>query len=1147
MKILSRFPRPAGIFAVAMASFSMALSSLNAADFPWQESQARVLPNGDIQWSPRPYEFIAGETIRYIDFESGDDSNDGASKSSPWKHHPWDPNATDQAAAHEGVTTYVFKGGVDYRGLMVADESGEPGNPIRLARDPSWGEGPARILGSARLPAKWVPASGVNHPERLPEVDKVWALDMGALGLLNEEGMPRLEARRFYQNTIPEPWYGLFRVDDKGSHMQHLARTPDWQPGNENFPLDYWHSMDGVYKELDPKNPEGRELRRGFYDEWLKGHPDDFFEGGYLWPQYALFMGGPTARKIESTMKSRGHEIPVYNPEAGSLLPEKFGSWGQDLRYMIDNLPQFLDSPEEFYFDPETGFLFYRPLEGTNPNDQRLEWSMIQGGVEVDDHSNVEIAGLDFLYQESFGVEFHNNVENAMVRNCRFEDILQFGVTQDFKNWRSDKDRETKEIVPRYATNILVHDCYFQDIWETVVRMGANQEYFRVLGHVELLRSKSVNSGIRHKDNIQTPLPAVEILYPQTGIIAGNIIEDSWGSGLMIFAGISSGSSVDWPLSRLLVYENKTVDTALAVNDYGGMSLWQGGSIYCYNNNIGNSPGVMPAGILMFGRENGQATNLSYPLYLDGAYKIFSFNNIIWARSNDPTEDEFATKTPGYFMVFGFLNQFVNNTLYRTGKGVGGSAGNRNDVIGNLMVEVGDETRLGGRNPDAFIAHDRAGDPSLVGGGDDGSSGRVGVPTLAYANNVFQGEAVAGKLLRENPEGGFPVGIEGTTVEELKAAMEAYPIRFAQLGWETEDKPIPGKSTPGPIDTLDEVDFVPVEGSMAIDNGATYFIPWSLYGTVGEWHFTENHADPNRSIDYAWYQSEAHYRRSIYPYVPPLDLVFNEASLENYTNGILEDWCRGAMTFDGERFASVSDAKMREDIVVPIYRLHRRGELVRQHHLPGELDAHWVVPEPIKGEGRRAEYEKDATYYFPGEYRKTLISKTGNLLVEAVLRTETPGGGILGKFDGKSGYRLYLNDQGQAVFEIASGGKTASVTSADSVANGQWRHVLAEVDRMSGAMRIYVDGQLSAESTVALPADASLDNHADFLVGKTQDEKYFTGEMDFMRVTHGTLADAQTSIEELYAWQTDGPFKRDMRGQTPVNRRDVGALEFTGN
>ena len=74
---------------------------------------------------------------RYIDFDSGNDANGGLSKQTPWKHHPWDPNAGRVAAACKGVHTYVFKQGMDYRGELNANESGAQGVPIILTRDPS--------------------------------------------------------------------------------------------------------------------------------------------------------------------------------------------------------------------------------------------------------------------------------------------------------------------------------------------------------------------------------------------------------------------------------------------------------------------------------------------------------------------------------------------------------------------------------------------------------------------------------------------------------------------------------------------------------------------------------------------------------------------------------------------------------------------------------------------------------------------------------------------------------------------------------------------------------------------------------------------------------------------------------------------------
>ncbi len=1097
----------------------------SGAEYSWQKLQAEPTPTGDLKWSPRPFEFTPGDEVRYIDFENGDDSNDGLTKGTPWKHHPWDSEATGKAAQASGAITYVFRRGVDYRGNLVADESGEPGNPIRLTCDPDWGEGQARIMASTRLPAQWVRATTMEQPDRLPEPEKVWAIDMAEIGLLNEDGKLYQRHRKHWKDAVQMPYVGLFLVDEDGaSHTQHNARTPDWQPGNDNFVLDYWHRMDGAKNLTDEKGL----VRKGIWDEEvLQGHPPDYFTGGYIWPQYGHFMGGPMPRLITETTKTkRGTEIPMYNPEEGVIYTGCYGNWAENLRYMIENLPQYLDSAGEFYFDEETGLFFYRPEEGQNPNELRLEYSSIANGVVIEDRSHIEISGLDFRYQTTHGVAIGGNVEDVTIRNCVFQDILQYGVRQSFANWRVHKE-------PEFADRLRVTDCDFRNIWETSIEMTAARSHDKVLGHIEVMRNRVHNSGVRDKGNVQSAVPAINLKYMVTGKIAGNILSRCFGSGIMVSGsqrGNTSRLACDHPLSRILVHHNKTEDTALGVNDYGGMSLWQGGSIYCYNNNIGNSPGYMPAGITMFG---GREMNLSYPLYLDGAYKVFSFNNIVWARSNELQKEKYATRTPGYFMVFGFLNQFVNNTLYRHGDGVGGSSGHRNDVLGNVFSDI----------EDAFIAHDRSGDPSLVGGGDTGASGRRGVPTLAYANNVFFGEAKAGRLLRPNEPAGYPEGIQADTVEKLAQMMQDFPIRYGQLGRRTEKDPIVGKATPGPVRDVSEVDFRPAEDSAALDSGVKYFVPWSLYGTVGEWNFNENHADPDTVLDYSWYMSKAHYNRSIYEFIPSEDLRINQASLEDYVPSPSEDWVNGAMVFDGGRYGRVPDEFMRKDITLPMVWTDRKGDTRVRNRLP---EKHWIVPEPTSGKGRQAKYADDAVLRYPGDERKTLVIQTENMLVEANLRVdeEHKGGTILAKHDGRSGYRLFINQDGAAEFQISSGGTHGSVATARQINDGEWHHVLAEVDRQTGRMTIYLDGKQSDQTRASLAPDASLDNRSDFLVGRADDgSHHLEGAIDFMRVCRGTLEDAQTDIAELYEWQTNGPFLRDFCGNEPVGKRDAGAIE----
>ncbi len=1096
------------------------------AEYSWQKPHARVLPNGDLEWAPEPFEFEAGETVRYIDYENGDDSAPGTSKRSAWKHHPWDPEATGQAAQVSGIHTYVFRCGVMYRGQLQADESGQEGNPIRLTSDPNWGDGEAWMVGSVRLSGEWVRAETVDHPERLPEVDKVWAIDLKPLGLLNDDN-----GIAYSGGGVSPTFTALFLVDQGDSSRLHLARWPDWQRGSDNFAIDYWNIIDGPGTVT---SEDGSWTASGMYDEDLRGHPQDYFTGGFIWKQYRSFMGTPTPSRIPATRSVENKngeqiEVPMYHPEQGVLLKGGQAGYGTGgLRYMIDNLPQFLDSAGEFYLDTETGMLFYRPADGVNPNELHLELSNKVTQIAIPSQSHIEISGLKFSFAHGSTIDMDDTVTDVHVHHCKFKDVPGTGVAGGVS-----LSNDVNHVLDR----IRVADCDFRDMWTTAIRLTGtfkwnDAKYRGMLKHVELMRNRTFNTGMRHTGSRWSNVPAIALNMVQTGEIAGNIVRRSFGSGIVCLGGKEGNLGAhdardqDLPLIRIIVHHNKTEDTALGVNDYGGLALWQGGPTYCYSNNIGNSPGHMPSGF--FGMTH--PINLSYPLYLDGAFKQYCFNNIIWGRTTDPS-DPFANTTPGYFMVFGFLNQFTNNTVYRNAKGIGGSSGNRNDVVSNVFAEISDR----------FLQNNREGDPSLVGGGDDASSGVRGIPTLAFARNLFHGTAEAGSLLRERDD--RDQFIEAQTIRKMAEMMEGYGVRVPLLGKSVQDRPITGKPGDGPLDELTpDVDFHPTPGSPAVDAGATYFIPWSLHGNVGEWNFNENHDRPDVVTDYHFYMSEAHFHRSMYEYIPSFDLRVNAATLAHYVPSPSEDWVNGALQFDGRRFASYPDSLLRQDVVISIGSWDRSGR--RTNRMPEDP---WVVDEPTgQKRGRRSSpYAKDDYMRYPAEKRKTLIITTQNLLVEVNLKVaDGTGGTILGKRDGESGYSLSVNDQGRAEFTVSSGGVHDTVATDAAINDGEWHHVLAEIDRESGRMSIYLDGQAAGEAEATLGSDASLDTRADFLVGKSRDDTgYFKGAIDFMRVCRGTLEDARTDIAELYEWQTHGPVKYDLAGCKPVGRRDAGALE----
>ncbi len=1111
---------------------TMSITAISAGDYSWQKPHAKVLPNGDLEWAPEPYRFAPGDGIRYVDYKNGDDSKSGTTKAEAWQHHPWDRDAKGNAAKASGTITYVFKGGVIYRGQLEADESGKPGNPIRLLADPSWGKGRPWFFGSGKLPAKWVRATSVKHPERLPQPGKVWALNLKDAGFkLHKNGIVATQIQmhpRGFPRTknLRPPEFGLYKVDGDGKfETMHLARTPNWKPMGDNFALDYWHTVDA---------PAERNGVKGFKDSiWAgKDLPKDYFDGGYVWMGWRGLMGTPTPSVIENPAKTKKGSAPYFDPEDGTLMTNRFYGHGKGgLPYMIENLPQFLDSPGEYYLDVKSGYLFLWPPKDGDPNAMHFELSDDAGTIEIISKSHIEIGGLGFAFTRGDVISVENEVSDLNIHHCDFRNLGDTAI-------KATQNKFAKKLC--VMDRIRVADCSFVQIdYQAISISGTwpwNKPEFRGrLERADVLRNRTFETGERQRGQRFSNVAAINVSFAQRGEIAGNVVIRSLGSGIVVHGGKGGSTghvtskNKDRPLIRILVHHNKTEDTALGVNDYGGLALWQGGSTYAWSNNIGNSPGHIPAGFWGVTKP----VNLSYPLYLDGAFKQYCFNNIIWGRTTDRS-DPYANTTPAYWMVFGFLNHFTNNTVYRQASGMGGSSGNRNDIISNLFADISE----------AYIKSNRIGDPSLVGGGDDSAaSGLRGIPTLAFAHNIFYGKAKAGFLIREKEmqKAGLKKMIEADSIDKLREQMQAFPMRLGTLGESVEKSPIVGAPSDGPINELSaDIDFHPTPNSPARDAGGIYFMPWSLYGTVGEWNFVENHAEPKVIIDYHWWMSETHYDRQMYEQVPSYDLIANEASLDTYESGPSEDWAKSAMRFDGKRHATTSDASMRGDLKINLGLLDAASR--RDVPLPIEP---WKVDKPT---GKKGHYSMKDFMTYPGKLRKTPIIRTENCLVEAIFKTQAghTGSIIANKFDGSAGYGLGINSAGRAEFFVAGGGPRSAVATNAAVNDGKWHHVLGEIDRKSGRMTIYLDGRQAGETTAKLNAGQSIDCKADFIVGCAKPGKaQFVGSLDFLRVCRGTLADSHTDISELYEWQTNGPFRYDFAGRAPKGKRDAGALELT--
>jgi hypothetical protein len=246
----------------------------------------------------------------------------------------------------------------------------------------------------------------------------------------------------------------------------------------------------------------------------------------------------------------------------------------------------------------------------------------------------------------------------------------------------------------------------------------------------------------------------------------------------------------------------------------------------------------------------------------------------------------------------------------------------------------------------------------------------------------------------------------------------------------------------------------------------------------------------------------------------PLKGVNVEAA--DYVRGPLEDWIPGALNFSAakKQYATLAHADLMKPFSFRDLRLSR--------HEGGK-------PEPFTIEG---EALKNPQVY------------TSNLLIEIYFKTTAghTGGVLMEKMKG-NGYTLTIGPTGRLSFSVNGAGSAAVVESKAQVNEGQWHHAIVEADRQTKTLTVYVDGRKDA-SAGGVDGSVSLANDGDVNVGGTPEGRFFDGTLEFLRIAHGTLADADTTIEELYAWEFDGPFLRDFTGRKPVGaRRAAGAIE----
>lgn len=880
-----------------------------------------------------------------------------------------------------------------------------------------------------------------------------------------------------------------------------LAREPNWKVSNPDDVKSEWWVWDNPRKPFGNTitNARGAAMHLGIDTKHIKDKPEDYFKGALIWPEYGWVMSGPYPTEVEM-VDLKQHGLGFGGWTGGGTG----GVIMRNMRYYLEDKPHYLDDPTgEYWFEKkgQGGRLYLRPPGDADPNSLQIEagrWSNLVDGSKVE---HVHISGLTFRFTtpawDITGPTWDFSTKPWGLRPSAHPGCVRvWGEGRDIRiaNCRFEHVffpiRIRSLLAGQRVDEVRIEDNDFRytDAGILSVSDGSGWGYAQprgLLGDVRIYRNHSLETG-RRPSRFGTGT-GMEVSGARTLEIAGNVIERSYAQGIDVHGAKVNGMWGEVPFVRHLIHHNKVWESMLNCNDYGGIETWQGGPFYVFNNISYNALGYRN-----WERYSGKDAGFGHAYYLDGAFKNYHFNNIAWGKAKDFASP--VVNCSAFQEIHSYQNTFFNNTVfnYNAGSRRQAPVAGRNKYLGNVWTGIGKHV-FRHADPAKTAAEGNAKDAGPA-------KERFALDSNAYGRNVFHDFAEMGVL---EPSGRWLL-----TFDDFKSALEKNKAQLCELGTVSPTPPLrdPAKG-----------DFRPAPNSAAANSGVRVFVPWALSGVVGEWHFYPAGSDPARILDEHWSMTDYFVSREDYYKRPTFPLNAVNVGAADYVSGPLEDWIPGALRFTAakKQYATLANA----DLMKPF----SFQDLKKSRHEGGK-------PEPCTIEG---EALKNPQVY------------AGNLLIEVYFKT-TPGhaGGVLMEKMKGSGYSLVINSAGRLTFSVKGTAAAAAVESKTALNDGQWHHAIAEVDRKTKTLTVYVDGRKDA-AAAGVDASASLANDGDVVVGGTPEGRYFDGVIDFLRLAHGTLADADTTIEELYAWEFDGPSLRDFVGRKPSDaRRDAGAIEM---
>jgi len=879
--------------------------------------------NPDLTWKTNPFHPFVDASAKYIDYQQGSDSNDG-SRQSPWKHHPWDKRATAKAKTSKGVVTYYFKKGVTYYGSLTAAQSGTNKHPIRLTVKDDWGTGKAIIAGTSIIQDTWHHCN-INESRLLPEAyqtstETTWCtqtpLKQKPSGLIikNNDGsikhLTHARSPNWNRLTQDDPRNGWYKLEDifiqqdmtlpstKGFHIGEYV-YPVSKPKNKALITQLTkNSLTINIREKDyPQFKNIKQLSNGQHTSKVKKQKKHI-PVKHVLIDTKNFKAASNRSKLQNLkdadlwIEPRRLPIPItakieHHNIQKSTITTRFShgvktSPISGSRYYLEGLPQFLDVAEEFAFssnNEKKTHIYLRLNNQFNPNNLTIEATVHNVLLNIKNKKHITVSGLNFRSNNQVQVGTNEALYSAMYASA----IQIRGSSSHINIHHNQFNYLTSGIIgypaKKPTSNIIdfitINDNTFEHIDGSAIALGNGQrrkKYAKTssrLINIEILRNRLHDIGLLslgQRGVIGVGGEGILVNGGEVVEIAYNHSNYTGGPGVHLVLGAEyARGKVEHPFLRGLIHHNKVTNSLLTSYDFGAISSWTGGPVYIYNNIAGNPVGYRAVlGNVDKSSNSIQRSSYGIGIYLDGVYKAYVFNNIVWGISNDLDKPIF--NAVGFNEARGFMHSVFQNTFYNFAVGLhrgGGTQHNRNYYMSNLLLDMSHK----------FIQHKT-------------KSKDIEFDSIAYTNNIFLGHP---KTFGQISKGVRK--LMDLSFEDWKNYLDTQKILVSDTGILTTAQVVSDKT---------KHDFRLSPNSPAINKGVKVFVPWSLSNVVGEWHFYKNKLYPGKIIGENINMNSEWIQRPMFHQIPRNNLTCKNIQADDFVDGLLETWVTGSLEFNGK-------------------------------------------------------------------------------------------------------------------------------------------------------------------------------------------------------------------------------------------------------